>query len=86
MTLKSNADGSELALDAILNNGDTLIVVSADTTNTTKYVLEVTTSECITSKLKILAKSLGEGLYIESIGSAWYGYLNGTVTIKWSLG
>jgi hypothetical protein len=42
LTLKASADGSELAMDAIINNGDMLEVLSADSTNTTKYLLEVT--------------------------------------------
>lgn len=35
------ADGSELAMDALLSLNDTLVVMSADSTNTTKYVLNV---------------------------------------------
>ncbi len=38
----SAADGSELAADALLSMNDTLVVMSADSTNTTKYVLDVT--------------------------------------------
>ncbi len=38
----SAADGSELAADALLSMNDTLVVMSADSTNTTKYVLNVT--------------------------------------------
>ena len=41
-TVKSAADGAELALDANLTLNDTLVVLSADSTNTTKYILEVT--------------------------------------------
>jgi hypothetical protein len=37
----SVANGAELALDALLSLNDTLTVLSADSTNTTKYVLEV---------------------------------------------
>ena len=45
-TLKvvAESDGSELGSDVALNMNDTLIVLSADSTNTTKYVLEVTES------------------------------------------
>jgi len=41
LTLKSFANGSDLAMDALVNNNDTLLVLSADSTNSTKYVLEV---------------------------------------------
>jgi hypothetical protein len=41
LTVKSFADGSELAMKALLSNSDTLVVLSADSVNTTKYVLEV---------------------------------------------
>ena len=34
--------GNELGMDALLSMNDTLVVLSADSTNTTKYVLEVT--------------------------------------------
>ncbi len=36
------ADGSELAMDAAVSNGDTLEVTSADSSNISKYILEVT--------------------------------------------
>jgi len=42
LTLLAASDGSELTGDALLSNSDTLRVLSADSTNTTKYVLEVT--------------------------------------------
>ncbi len=42
LTLKSTANGSTLAGDAALSNNDTLVVLSADSTNTSKYILEVT--------------------------------------------
>ena len=42
LILKSVKDGSELPADSVLTNGDSLIVISADTTNTSKYILEVT--------------------------------------------
>lgn len=42
LTLKASADGAILTGTDVLLNGDTLIVVSADMTNTSKYVLEVT--------------------------------------------
>jgi hypothetical protein len=41
LTLTSANDGSMLAVDALLSLNDTLTVLSADSTNTTKYVLEV---------------------------------------------
>jgi hypothetical protein len=41
LKVKAFADGSELALDAIVNLNDTLVVLSADSTNTSKYILEV---------------------------------------------
>jgi len=42
LTLKSAVDGAILTATDTLLNGDTLIVVSADLSNTTKYSLEVT--------------------------------------------
>ncbi len=42
LKVKATADGSDLAADALLSNNDTLVVLSADSVNTTKYVLEVT--------------------------------------------
>jgi hypothetical protein len=42
LTLKSSVDGALLADTDTLVNGDTLVVQSADLTNTSKYVLEVT--------------------------------------------
>jgi hypothetical protein len=42
LTLKSAMTGAILALTDTLMNGDTLIVKSADKTNTSKYILEVT--------------------------------------------
>jgi hypothetical protein len=41
LTVKSTADGSELPGDAVLSMNDTLVVLSADSVNTTKYILEV---------------------------------------------
>ena len=41
LKVTSVANGAELALDALLSLNDTLTVLSADSTNTTKYVLEV---------------------------------------------
>ncbi len=41
LTVKSNVDGSQLTGDTQLSLNDTLVVLSADSTNTTKYVLEV---------------------------------------------
>jgi len=42
LTVKSGADGFNLAMDDVLTINDTLVVLSADSTNVTKYVLEVT--------------------------------------------
>lgn len=42
--LKVESNGVELAETAAIKNGDVLTVVSADTKNTSKYVLEVTTA------------------------------------------
>lgn len=42
LSIRATADGSELGMDAILSPNDTLVVVSADGLNTTKYVLSVT--------------------------------------------
>lgn len=42
LTVKSSADDSLLAPGDLLNMNDTLIVLSADSTNTTKYILDVT--------------------------------------------
>jgi hypothetical protein len=42
LTLKSSADGSELTGDDVLNDQDSLIVLSADSSNVTKYLLNVT--------------------------------------------
>lgn len=39
--LKVKGAAGELAMDALLNNNDTLVVMSADSTNVTKYLLEV---------------------------------------------
>ena len=42
LTVKAAAGGAELTGDAVLNNNDILEVLSADSTNTTSYKLEVT--------------------------------------------
>ncbi len=44
LKVKSNKDGSELPPDAAISMGDTLVVVSADKSNTTKYCLEIDVS------------------------------------------
>lgn len=44
LKLVASTDGAELAADDVLSMNDTLIVLSADSTNTSKYVLEVTES------------------------------------------
>ncbi len=41
LTVKATADGSELTGDAVLSVNDTLIVMSADSSNTSKYIIEV---------------------------------------------
>jgi hypothetical protein len=41
LTLKSGTTGADLATDAVLENGDTLVVLSAEFGNVTKYVLGV---------------------------------------------
>ena len=41
LTVKSAANGLELTGDALISLNDSLIVLSADTINTTKYILEV---------------------------------------------
>jgi len=42
LTIKATADGSELTGNDIISLNDTLIVLSADSVNTTKYIIEVT--------------------------------------------
>ncbi|MCF6357853.1 MAG: T9SS type A sorting domain-containing protein, partial [Draconibacterium sp.] len=42
LTLKATADGSELTGGDVLSINDTLVVMSADSTNTSKYIIEVT--------------------------------------------
>ena len=42
LKVKSTVTGKELAMDAVLSMNDTLIVLSADSINTTKYILQVT--------------------------------------------
>jgi len=44
LKVKAMADGSVLAPDAMLSLNDTLVVLSADSTNTTKYILNVSES------------------------------------------
>jgi hypothetical protein len=41
LTVKSFADGSDLGMDDLLSLNDTLVVLSADSLNTTRYILEV---------------------------------------------
>lgn len=41
LTVTSTANGAKLSMDAVLSLNDTLTVLSADSTNTTKYVIEV---------------------------------------------
>lgn len=42
LTVKSKADGTVLAGNAVIGNGDFLLVMSADSTNFSQYTLEVT--------------------------------------------
>jgi hypothetical protein len=42
LKVKGTVSGNELAMDAVLSMNDTLIVISADSVNTTKYILQVT--------------------------------------------
>ncbi len=42
LKVKGTGSGNELAMDALLSMNDTLVVMSADSTNTTKYILDVT--------------------------------------------
>jgi hypothetical protein len=42
LSVVSNSDGSVLSMDSFLSMNDTLVVLSADSINTTKYILEVT--------------------------------------------
>ena len=42
LKVKSAANGAELAEAALLSKGDTLVVLSADSTNISKYILDVT--------------------------------------------
>jgi hypothetical protein len=44
LKVKASSDGSELSMDAVINLNDMLEVLSADSTNTTKYILEVSES------------------------------------------
>jgi len=41
LTLKATADGSELTGNDVLSLNDTLVVMSADSVNTTKYIIEI---------------------------------------------
>ena len=85
LMVKATADGSELAMDATLSLNDTLVVLSADSTNTTKYVLNVSedglssnaviTSEKYTVEVTQDPQSVGEG---ESVADSHMGM--GTVT------
>jgi hypothetical protein len=42
LSVVSGSDGSVLSMDSFLSMNDTLVVLSADSINTTKYILEVT--------------------------------------------
>jgi hypothetical protein len=72
LQLISGENGVELASDAIVNNSDTLVVVSADSANMTKYALTVT-EKGLDDNAVLTAKD-GSGLVIEYTGS------EGTIT------
>jgi hypothetical protein len=60
LTIKAIGSGSELAMDKLLSLNDTLVVLSADSTNTTKYILNVdetglSSNAILTSKLYNIA-------------------------------
>jgi hypothetical protein len=44
LKVKSSANGNELAEASAISNGDTLVVLSGDKVNTSKYILDVTTN------------------------------------------
>ncbi len=81
LSVKSAADGSNLKFDALIGNNDILVVLSADSSNTTQYVLEVTeqglsSDAVLTSNLYNIfienqTESLGEGV------EAGFGYISG---------
>jgi hypothetical protein len=78
LKVKSGNGGMDLAMDDVINLNDTLVVLSADSTNTTKYVLEVTedglssdavlTSERYDIKIELEPKSATEG-HVDGSGS-----------------
>lgn len=76
LTVKSKTDNSELIDDAVLNNGDLLLVMSADSTNFTQYILEVTPQGLRSDAL------LSSTIYEIHVGekSAGTGYRSGTVS------
>ncbi len=71
LVVKSTADGSELAMDALISLNDTLVVTSADGKNITRYVLEVSeeglssnavlTSSRYTINIDVEPKSANDG-------------------------
>ncbi|HDR50040.1 MAG TPA: T9SS type A sorting domain-containing protein [Mariniphaga anaerophila] len=77
LTVKSGGDDSVLAMDAVLNMNDVLVVLSADSTNTTIYRLDVTetglssdavlTSTRWTISIEVSPKS-AENVYDENDG------------------
>jgi len=68
LTVTSMADGSELAMDALLSNMDTLTVLSADSTNTTQYELIV--AEQGLSSNAVLTSQVFDITYEEPLKSA----------------
>jgi hypothetical protein len=42
LSVKSNSDGSVLSMESLISMNDTLVVLSADSINVTKYILDVT--------------------------------------------
>ncbi len=56
LTVKATADGNELTGDDVLSLNDTLVVLSADSTNTTKYILEVTDEGLSSDALLVSSK------------------------------
>jgi len=79
LTLKASSDGSDLTGDAILNMNDTLVVLAADSVNTTKYVLDVS-DEGLSSDAR-LTSSRYKITFLSEPKSAGGTASNGTATI-----
>ncbi len=56
LTIKATADGSKLTGSDVLSSNDTLVVLSADSVNTTKYIIEVTDEGLSSDALLISSK------------------------------